>query len=448
MSDPAGRSYRRGDTGPAVAEIRAKLAVLGLLADGAGRRARWTRLGALFDDATDRAVRAFQQQRGITVDGIVGPQTYRALDEARWRLGDRILSYVPARLMAGDDVAALQQRLLDMGFDCGRVDGMFGVETEQALREFQRNVGVVADGTCGPATLKALTQLTRTVVGGRPHAMRESEAINRAGPTLAGKLVIIDPGHGGGTAASSGTGLDEARAGLRPRLADRGPAQRPTGVLGVPDPRAGRRRDADEADRAASPTPPAPTWYLPARRRGTHNAAGGGCRDLLLRQRPDRPPLGGRRALADLVQREVCARTDLVDCRAHAEDLGPAAPHPDAGRAHRARLPHQPRRRGAAGRPRLPRRARRGDRRRRAAALPAARRRTPTTGILRIPELAAGLSRSAHAGAGRLTPAGTPAPGSSSRAAAPAPPRRPRARTARSAGPAAAAGTGGAGARS
>ena len=96
----------------------------------------------LFDEATDRAVRAFQQQRGISVDGVVGPRTYHALDEARWRLGDRILFFVPARLMAGDDVGALQQRLLDMGFDCGRVDGLFGVETEQALREFQRNIGV------------------------------------------------------------------------------------------------------------------------------------------------------------------------------------------------------------------------------------------------------------------------------------------------------------------
>ena len=86
---------------------------------------------------------------------------------------------------------------MDMGFDCGRVDGLFGVETEQALREFQRNIGVVADGTCGPATLKALNQLSRTVVGGRPHAMRDSEAITRAGPALAGKLLIIDPGHGG-----------------------------------------------------------------------------------------------------------------------------------------------------------------------------------------------------------------------------------------------------------
>ncbi len=188
-------SYRRGDTGAAVAEIRAKLAVLGLLEDGEGAELL-DPAGALFDEATDRAVRTFQQARGISVDGVVGPRTYHALDEARWRLGDRILFFVPARLMAGDDVATLQQRMLDMGFDCGRVDGLFGVETEQALREFQRNIGVTADGTCGPATFKALTQLTRTVVGGSPHAMRDSEAISRAGPALAGKLVIIDPGAG------------------------------------------------------------------------------------------------------------------------------------------------------------------------------------------------------------------------------------------------------------
>ena len=77
------------------------------------------------------------------------PQTYRALDEARWRLGDRILFYVPARLMAGDDVAALQERLLEMGFDGGRADGFFGAETEQALREFQRDVGLSPTAPAG-----------------------------------------------------------------------------------------------------------------------------------------------------------------------------------------------------------------------------------------------------------------------------------------------------------
>lgn len=158
------RRYRRGDTGPAVAEIRSKLVLLGLLpagahavhgtgdTDGHGGYA-----DAVFDDSVDLAVRHFQQQRAMTVDGVVGPETYRHLDEARWRLGDRMLSYSIGHPTVGDDVATLQQRLLDMGFDCGRVDGILGPATERALREFQRNYGLGADGTCGPATFEPST---------------------------------------------------------------------------------------------------------------------------------------------------------------------------------------------------------------------------------------------------------------------------------------------------
>src|SRR6478609_1250135 len=54
---PPGNTYARGDSGPAVAEIRAKLAMLGLLAEGEGAELL-DPAGALFDEATDRAVRA------------------------------------------------------------------------------------------------------------------------------------------------------------------------------------------------------------------------------------------------------------------------------------------------------------------------------------------------------------------------------------------------------
>src|SRR6476469_3638425 len=112
-------------------DLRAKLTRLGLLAADDSTD--------LFDDSVDRAVRAFQQRRGLRVDGVVGPETYRALDEAHWRLGDRLLSFTAGHPFVGDDVAMLQQRLLDMGFDPGRCDGIFGRQTEASLREFQRN---------------------------------------------------------------------------------------------------------------------------------------------------------------------------------------------------------------------------------------------------------------------------------------------------------------------
>ena len=181
-------SFRLGDAGDAVVDIRARLGALALLDaphdyDGARE----------FDADVDRAVRSFQQQRGLTVDGIVGPSTYRVLDEARWKLGDRLLTHAPGNLMSGDDVVTLQQRLLDLGFKVGRVDGMYGHQTEQGVRDFQRNIGIPPDGTCGPATLKALSRLTPRVKGGQPNALRAAERIRRAGPQLTGKIVVIDP---------------------------------------------------------------------------------------------------------------------------------------------------------------------------------------------------------------------------------------------------------------
>src|SRR5205823_6241119 len=97
----------------------------------------------------------------------------------------------------GDDVAMLQQRLLDMGFDPGRCDGIFGRQTEAALREFQRNVGLTPDGTVGPSTLKSLEQLRRTVTGGSPSERREEEQLRRGSGALSGCIVVLDPGNGG-----------------------------------------------------------------------------------------------------------------------------------------------------------------------------------------------------------------------------------------------------------
>jgi len=179
---------RLGDTGPVVAEVRDRLIRLNLLPKNAS---------AAFDQVMDGAVRAFQQQQGLTVDGIVGPETFRRLEEARWRLGDRVMFFSAGHMQIGDDVMALQRRLTDMGFDCGRVDGIFGPDTDHAVRDFQRNVGVRNDGVCGPATLRALDRLNRTVSGGAPEAMRDQQMLTTMRTGTADKIIVIDPGHGG-----------------------------------------------------------------------------------------------------------------------------------------------------------------------------------------------------------------------------------------------------------
>lgn len=304
--------YRCPASGPVVAEIRSRLAGLGYLpAAEAGRPAD------RFDARCDQAVRAFQQDRGLSVDGIVGAETYRALEEARWQLGDRVLFHAVSHPFAGDDVAALQERLLQLGFDPGRCDGVFGRRTELALREFQRNVGLHPDGTCGPTTLKALARLARTVTGGRPQLMRESEALHRSGPSLVGKTVAIDPGHGGLDRGAVGYGLAEAALvwdvalRLEGRLAATGVRAyltrgRDTGPSDLERADFANAVGADlfvslHADRGASCTCEGVATYFYGWR-GPNGNSGGSA-------------VGER--FAGLVQAEIVARTGLLDCRPH-----------------------------------------------------------------------------------------------------------------------------------
>jgi N-acetylmuramoyl-L-alanine amidase len=188
---------RVGDRGPAVADVQVALRIVGLLPPVTGPADVESTLdGAEFDEATELAVRHFQQVRGLSVDGRVGEETYRALNEARWSLGDRLLRYDPERLIRGDDVISLQERVHELGYDAGPVDGVFGPETEVGLRAFQRDYGLTADGTCGPATLRALRQLGRKVTGGRPQLLRQSASLVDSGPHLIGRRIVVDPGHG------------------------------------------------------------------------------------------------------------------------------------------------------------------------------------------------------------------------------------------------------------
>ena len=294
--------YRLGDRGAAVADVQATLRGLGLL-DGPHDR---------FDEATDRALREFQQRRGLSVDGIVGPETYRALAAARWSLGDRLLS-LATHPYVGDDVAALQERLLELGFDAGRADGVFGARTERALRGLQREYGLVPDGTCGPATLRALRQLGRHITGGRPQVLRETEALHRSGAALPGKVVVIDPGHGGPDRGATGHGLEEAAvvedlaARLEGRLTAVGVRALLTRGVDRSPTDAERAQFANDAgadlvlslhvDRSDSPHCHGVAAYHFGAGRGTTSTVG--------------------EQLASLVQREVVARTDLLDCRVH-----------------------------------------------------------------------------------------------------------------------------------
>jgi N-acetylmuramoyl-L-alanine amidase len=299
--------FRRGDRGPAVAEIRSRLATLGLVDDEPSNDE--------FDADLDRAVREFQQQRGLTVDGIVGVNTYRTLEEARWRLGDRLLTHVAGNLLAGDDVHALQQRLLDLGFKVGKIDGRFGEQTARAVRDFQRNIGVPADGTCGPATLKALSRLTPRVQGGRPNALRAEERIRREGPQLTGKVVVIDPSVGQFDDPALRLRADAIAVDLARRIEGRLVA---TGVQAFLT-NTGGAGPSTEADRAEFANRTDAHLCISVQVDASASADAAGVSTYFYGSEAHGVASSVGERFAGLVQREIVARTDLADLRSHAK---------------------------------------------------------------------------------------------------------------------------------
>jgi len=308
MSDQPDALFRLGDKGAAVRSIRSLLQGTGDLAPATGGPSD------VYDEDLARAVRAFQQRRSLIVDGVFGPDTQIALDGARWKLGDRLLTHIPGHMLQGDDVSELQERLLSLGFTPDRVDGVFGPNTEQAVRRFQADVGLSVDGTVGPETLRAFADLTRSVSGGSPHSLRERELIRRSGHRLIGRIVVLDPGHGGddtGTVAhgliESDVMLDLARriegrlsaigvTVLFTRSATTGPDELSRAMMANQadaDIMLSLHCDSTDQSRASGVA----TFFYGLDRFGAFSAVG--------------------EHLANLIQREIVARTGLTDCRTH-----------------------------------------------------------------------------------------------------------------------------------
>lgn len=313
------QAIRRGDRGHAVVEIRAILTTLQLLAaDDAP-----TDIDSVFDAAVERAVRAFQQARGLTVTGDVNEETWRALDAARWTLGSRVLAHEQPEPLFGDDVRQLQERLLEMGYDLGRADSIFGRRTATALASFQREVGLVADGACGPQTMAALQRLGRKVVGGRPNLLRETERFHSAGPALLNKRIVIDPGHGGGDVGvtvpdgrlrwtESDIAFDLA-ARLEGRLAAAGMRVHLTRGPSLSE-------QLTDSARASLANELGADLLISLHLDGHANPEASGVATYHYGQSGDggvTSTIGER--LAALVQREIAVRTGLRDCRIHAK---------------------------------------------------------------------------------------------------------------------------------
>jgi N-acetylmuramoyl-L-alanine amidase len=179
---------RPGIAGEPVRDLQQRLATVGFATgDEPG----------VFGAETAEAVRRFQASRGLRVDGICGAQSWASLVEAGYRLGDRFL-YLRAPMVRGDDVAELQRLLGALGFDAGRVDGIFGPRTADALGEFQRNAGLTTDGICGTATVSELRRLAARSDDDTVARVREAERLRVAPRQLLGRRLAV--GESGGLA--------------------------------------------------------------------------------------------------------------------------------------------------------------------------------------------------------------------------------------------------------
>lgn len=155
-------------------------------------------------------MRSFQRHRGLHEHGSCDETTWLALVEASWRLGDRPLKLI-APNMRGDDVGTLQSLLGKLGFDCGRVDGIFGASTAAALEDFQRNCGLETDAVCGPSTSRALDAISsRTGSGPGVATIREIEQLGNVGASLQDLRVVI--GQFGGLSSLTRSVAQELRS--------------------------------------------------------------------------------------------------------------------------------------------------------------------------------------------------------------------------------------------
>jgi peptidoglycan hydrolase-like protein with peptidoglycan-binding domain len=141
MAEP---NLQKGSTDPAVRDLQEALKSLG---HDPGP------IDGVFGTTTETAVKAFQQARGITADGIVGKVTWINIDEADQ--SEPVLKIGSTGL----PVRRAQKRMSLVGYDVGGVDGRYGTRTEAAVKKLQQQRGLAVHGVVGPLTWSVIDAL-------------------------------------------------------------------------------------------------------------------------------------------------------------------------------------------------------------------------------------------------------------------------------------------------
>ncbi|MGN0753984.1 MAG: peptidoglycan-binding protein [Aristaeellaceae bacterium] len=183
-----------GSTGSEVRKMQQRLKELGYLKGSADGD---------FGEATETAVKNFQANNGLTVDGKAGTATLNKLysDSAR-KAPTTTATNTPKATntpftslkngSTGAEVKKMQQRLKELGYLKGSADGDFGDATEAAVKAFQARNGLTVDGKAGTATLNKLYSSTALKATTAPTNTPKPTATPTAKPTATPKADSLD----------------------------------------------------------------------------------------------------------------------------------------------------------------------------------------------------------------------------------------------------------------
>lgn len=160
-------TLKYGDSGSRVTELQTALVKLGYNTNGVDGR---------FGAGTQRAVISFQKDNGLEADGLAGTKTlellYKKADGTSSSSGSSSgsgtssgLTRTLRRGYTGDDVVTVQQRLKELGYYTGSIDGVYGSGSIAAATAFQKNNGLKVDGLTGQSTYAALFSSSAVAAG-------------------------------------------------------------------------------------------------------------------------------------------------------------------------------------------------------------------------------------------------------------------------------------------
>ena len=181
-----------GDEGNEVLDLQIRLSNLGFTVSSNETAVK------KFGPDTQEKLKAFQKFRGLKNDGILDHVTIEILIEATFKLGNRQL-YLQSPMLKGDDVFELQTQLGKLGFDVGRIDGIFGPQTVKALIDFQKNFGLIEDGIAGHETIRNLQNIkNKETPDTQISKIKEIEHLRNKSTDLGSRRLVI--GHFGNSA--------------------------------------------------------------------------------------------------------------------------------------------------------------------------------------------------------------------------------------------------------